>query len=146
MASLTLFAIDFEIDLEISTPAAGVDIVADCRAAAGDGMVQSGPNCTNKPMPFLFAQCAGGPLGMDACAEQAFVGVNVADTGNNPAIHNKRLDGLRTPLGLVVQISRGDLATERFRSARLEEMLLFAISVMLYNIMDHAESAGVVKA
>ena len=109
-------------------------------------MVQGGLNCLYKPAPFRPTQCTGGPLGMDAGAEQTFVGVNIADTGNNTAVHNKRFDGLRVPLGPVVKISRGDLVTERFRPACPEEMLLFAISVMLYNIMDHTESANVVKA
>ena len=61
---------------------------------------------------------------MNACHEQAFLSIYIADTDDGAVIHDKGLDALSTPPGALVEPFPGKGLTERLGPEVIEQDML----------------------
>lgn len=80
---------------------------------AGDGLGQDGADgvCQGVELRWLDASAAAG--GSDVRGEEGFVGVNIADTGDDGLIEQGGLDGAGGMTEGVVQVVASDLEPVR---------------------------------
>ena len=108
-AGLTGTAIDTQVLLILSLPTGTSDIISDARAALGNGFPQHRGHQAPEPLGLGRAEAVRGPCRVQAGLEQGFVGVDVADAGDQPLIEEHSLEaacGGRQPLlpGTTVQV------------------------------------------
>lgn len=85
--------IDAVFELKEACCAVGVEVIGDRGAAAGDGLAQDFAQGGSQPEEPLGAELSGGSRGPDFSAEEAFVGVDVADSVKEALVEQGGLDG-----------------------------------------------------
>ncbi len=92
-AGLAGALVDAVFELEEAFDAVGVDVVGDRGAAEADGVVEDLDEGLAELFEFIFGEATGRAAGADAGAEEAFVGVDVADAGEQGLVEQGGLDG-----------------------------------------------------
>lgn len=91
-AGCTCASVDLVPVLETAFAPVAVDVVGDGGAARFDGFVQDGVDGVVKFVELLRAEMGGDGVGVDARGEEAFVGVDVAESAEYFLIEQQRLD------------------------------------------------------
>ena len=142
-AELALAVVNGEAMLEIPEFAVGLRVIAQRRAAGGDGIVQNianGHDQTLGPSPryagrFAPWRHAGPP--------QRLRHIDIAESGDDPLIEQRRLDRRRPPDQRRRQNRHVELIAERFRSQALQaRMIVQRVAVAK---IEEAEPARVVE-
>src|SRR6185503_7377893 len=91
-AWLAFPAIDQEMVLEIAGIAGGLGVVAQRRAAGGDGILQDFPDCLDQGWDAFHLDGARHPLGRDARAKKCLADIDIAQSCNQPLIQQGGFD------------------------------------------------------
>ena len=89
-------------------------------APGSDADLKHGHESLSKRLQLPHFETASRSEGLDACAEEAFIGVNVADSGNKCLVEKCGLDRSAAPLESLFQIGAGENRTEGFRAKAAE--------------------------
>lgn len=100
---LAFACIDEILLLEVAGGPVGTDEITQTAATGGNGFGERGADFRAEPMAAFRPQTSGFGQRMDARPEQAFRGVDVADTDNHMAVHDEALDRAARATGGVVQ-------------------------------------------
>ena len=73
--------------------ALGVDVVAEGAAFGGDRRGEDGADRGGESVPVVVHQRGGGGVRVEASEEEGFIGVDVADAGEDVLIEQDRFDG-----------------------------------------------------
>jgi len=103
LARLTLPCVDHVLLLEIAGRTVRPEEITQTAAPGADRVSQCLLDCHHQCSASLQTQAASFGAGIDSRAKQCLVGVNVSNSGNNVAIHQRRFDGDATSPGVVVQ-------------------------------------------
>ena len=117
MTGLALAPVDAKIVLEIAEFARRLCIIAQGRAARGNGAVENGRNHLGKACKFAVRDAAARTRRADARFEQRLADVDVAEARNAAAIEKQRLYGRQAALHRIGKRRPREVATERLRSA-----------------------------
>ena len=100
-------------DLEKALATLGVHVVRDRRTAGGDRFGEHGDDRVVEFAGAIAAKALGQRLGMNAGAEQRFVGVDIADAAEKGLVEKQRLDTC-----LAAAECRGELVEGNFERLR----------------------------
>lgn len=81
------------LHLEKAGFAGGIDVVGDGGSAETDGVPKDLAQREAEPFEFGTAEAAGHAAGTDAGVEEALIGINVANPGEERLVEETRLDG-----------------------------------------------------
>ena len=105
MAAITGFSctiVDAVVQLKRARFALAVDEVAQGAAAGFERQIKRVFNRANDAFATLEANTTGRNMGMNAGAEQRFVGINISDADHLMLIHQKLFDtGAAAPAGAI---------------------------------------------
>ena len=82
-------AIDQKLQLKEAGFPPAVEKIGHRGAALGDGRFQDAPGLFQHPAPVLQGEPGHGGGGMQPGGKENFAGVNVADAGQDPGVHEK---------------------------------------------------------
>ncbi len=108
VAELAGAAVDLVLELEEAADAVGVDVVGDGGAAELDGVGEDLLEGGVEADELGAGEAAGVAGGADAGAEEAFVGVDVADAVEDGLVEEGGLDGELTAAEEVGEVGGGD--------------------------------------
>ena len=131
--------VDAVLQLEESTRAVGVDIIGDRGAAQSDGMLQDAAEGPAQTLELGTGESTGRPAWTDAGMEEAFVGIDVAHSGEKRLVEKGGLDG-----ELATAKESGEVVgcnQERFGAGRFERR-----DSGEFAELEAAEAAGIDKA
>ena len=101
--------IDVVAELEKAAFARGIDVIGDGGAAEADGFTQHLLHGGMQAIEFLCGQAGGHTAGADFGAEEALIGVDVANTVQEGLIEQGRLDGGAAAVEELAEVGFGDL-------------------------------------
>lgn len=87
LAALAFAAIDLQLQLKIAGVAIGAQEIGNGRTAGGNGLVQNFSCDLDNALPLGREQAVCRAQGMDARGKENFVGVNIANAGDDAALH-----------------------------------------------------------
>ena len=93
-AGLVRAPVNQELLREVTGLAIAADKIAQCRATALNGAPQNLFDVLHEALALLSREGLPLPLWVDACQKQRFVGVDIADSHHQMAVHNQRFDRL----------------------------------------------------
>src|ERR1700680_2052454 len=127
---------------KISGIAVGADVVAQRGAAGANGRIQRRAHRASQASAIGTRQATRSAPGTDAGAEQGFAGVDVADSGDQPPVHQHLLDGGATAARDAMQILGIEFGFQRLGRQRAQQFVLLRI---LGGVVQTAEATRVVE-
>ena len=100
--------VDAVFHLEKSGFAGGIDVIGDGGSTQADGVMQDLAQCEAEALEISAGEAAGHAAGADSGAEEAFVGVDIADAGEEALVKEGGLDGSFSFAEERGEIFRGD--------------------------------------
>ena len=89
-------------------------------APCSDADLKHGHQSFTQRLKLLPFEMASRREGHDACAEKAFIGIDIADSSHESLVEKGRFDWSATSLESLLQIRAGEDGTEGFRSKAAE--------------------------
>ena len=89
-------------------------------ATGSDADLKHGHQSLTQRLKLLHFEMASRREGHDACAEKAFIGVDIADSSHESLVEKGRFDWSATSLESLLQIRAGEDRAEGFRSEAAE--------------------------
>ncbi len=115
--------VDKIAELKITRLPAGIDVITKRRPALGDGLGQRRPDRIDKTFVPASRDAAGGEGGPDRRAKQRLVRVDIPDTDDEPAVHQRELDGGVASPRRTPQIAGVACGVERLGPQRGEQRM-----------------------
>jgi len=139
-------AIHRELQLKISGMTADAEKIGDGGTAGINGQLQYAAALLNDSPPFLLGQEMCWLLRCNPGGEENFIGIDVADTGNETAVHQQRLHGDPPAASQGEQVVGDESWSEGFEALLAGKIRLQLRGVVRRPNHDRAESAAVVEA
>src|ERR1700687_3778988 len=127
---------------KIAGIAVGTDVIAQRGTAGANGRPQRRAHRTYQASAIGARQAPRAAPGTDTGAEQGFAGVDVADAGDQPPVHQHLLDGGTARARDSMQIIGIELSFEGLGRERAQQLVLRRI---IAGVVQAAESARVVE-
>jgi len=113
-------AVHQELQLEEAGFPPAVQVIGHRGAALGDGRLEDAPGFMQHPGPVLEGEPGHGGGGMEPGGKEDLAGVNVADAGQDAAVHEKVFQRPGARPGLLGQPRRGHPPGERLPAHHLQ--------------------------
>jgi hypothetical protein len=138
--------VDVVAKLEEAALACGVDIIGDRRAAEPDGLAQHLLHSGVEAIQLLRSEPCGHAAGADFGAEEALVGIDVADAVQQALVEQRCFDGGASLVKELAEVGFGD--AQRFCAGTTEASDIRGVIRCLFgDVQAHAaEAAGIDKA
>ena len=133
---LIFSAVNVEMNLEITAGPAGVEKIAYGRTTAFDGRGKHLSDLLDQQGVPFSADGSCLPGWADAGAEQAFIGVDIADSGHHSSIHDEILYRLLFFLRQIVKVETIKMFCEWFRTGTFEKFLFQSFCLVRPDDLD----------